>query len=180
MKELKARSGREVKVFDNGHVAFDHGKGYLDAGSVMDAEEYFQAKHDEDLGRWRWPENPDYVVYPIGHYSGCTALCESTGVSKTYITRDSVVGDGSYLAPAARAFLEAHPVRTLWDDAKVGEIWAVTLNGREEPCRVIQANLSTEAEGGIAFLPVDAHGRTWFRPSHLVTAARRVWPEVAS
>src|SRR5690606_20433615 len=76
----------------------------------------------------------------------------------------------------AREFFETHPEPTLWADARVGEVWAVQIHGEEIPCRVIEASLSMGDEGGIAFLPVDQQGRSFFRPSEFITAARRIWP----
>lgn len=144
----------------------------------MDAEELYQAKRDLDLGRWRDPVEPHFVAYAEDGGATVRVVDERDGVSHR-VNRNVEATDTGFHGVAYR-FFEAHPETCLWDDAKAGEIWVVTINGKEEPCRVIEVNLSTDVEGGIAFLPVDAHGRTWFRPSRLVTAARRIWPEDAS
>lgn len=41
--------------------SFDH----LNGGEMQALREFFEHERDEALGRWRWPENPDCVVYPL-------------------------------------------------------------------------------------------------------------------
>lgn len=186
MDKFVARSGREVKAGrEDGSLVFGKLDGYLGRDAVFDAEEYFQAKRDEELGRWRWPLNPHYVVYPSEQFAAGEAggwvrvVHEATSFVEEFArhaTARATRADMLFPA-AARAYFEAHPEVTPWDDAKVGEIWAVTAFGHERPCRVIEANLSTEREGGIAFLPIDELGAKFFRPSQSITAAHRVWPE---
>ena len=59
---FRARSGRTVSARSDGSVMFDHANGYLSPASVMDAEEFFQARRDAELGRWRYPLEPDCLV----------------------------------------------------------------------------------------------------------------------
>lgn len=82
---------------------------YLDPRQWDAIAEAVQAAADERLGRWRWPENPDYVVQPFTGGSGWNALCESTCVSDTFLSRDAVINSPSYLAPAVLAYFDAHP-----------------------------------------------------------------------
>lgn len=112
---------------------FDHANGYLSPASAMDAEEFFQAKRDEGLGRWRWPENPEWVVYPkrpgYSAYNGADLLVinERHGSSMEYVRADDdgteYVGLDEPAAEAARAYFEAHPERRPWENANDGDIW---------------------------------------------------------
>lgn len=71
--------------------------------------EFFQAEADERLGRWRWPENPQWVLYPDDD-GDVIALDESTGESFGFLTRASVDQfPNSQGSPAARAYFKAHP-----------------------------------------------------------------------
>lgn len=122
-QEFRARSGRVVKVDENGTVVFDHVNGYLSPGSAMDAEEFFQAKRDEELGRWRWPENPQWVVYAKrpGYSAIGTAdllvINEADGSAMEYVATDDdgtcYTGREESAAEAGRAYFEAHPERPL-------------------------------------------------------------------
>ena len=106
----ETRSGRVVKVQENGGIVFDHVNGYITPEMVPDAAEYFESRKDDELGRWRWPENPDYVVYPMVH--DVQVLCERDAFSMP-LTRAEVEAkpDASNRAwLAARAYFEAHPI----------------------------------------------------------------------
>lgn len=168
--EWRARSGRVIKPLTDGTITFQGSHGYLAPRTAMDAEEYFQAKRDEDLGRWRWPENPEYVVYPLKPGGGCTALSERTGVSKTWVERSDAAGDGSYLAPAARAYFEAHPERKPWHSAEAGEVWILSIDDSEDiPCVVTSSGPDFEPISH----PVWA---TFARGSDRITSGHRIWP----
>ena len=93
--------------------------------------EYFQAERDEELGRWRDPENPDIVVYALNMADGedrCIWLLnELSGAAWFYWER---VG----LPAPARRYFDAHPdgePRKPWHDAKAGEYWLVNLEGAD-------------------------------------------------
>src|SRR5690606_1284379 len=87
--------------------------------------EFFQHVRDEELGRWRWPKDPDYVVYPTE--DGFLVVRESVGLSE--------FRNGLYVhdmeGEAARDYREAHPERKPWEDAMHGEAWVITYNGGE-------------------------------------------------
>lgn len=119
---FQARSGRTIKVGEDGSLIFDHVNGYLGTDSVFDAEEYFQAKRDAELGRWRWPENPHYVVYADGDRA---VVVDERNGDRTHYLRTlcegspaEVSADG--LHAAVHAYFEAHPDGTPdWADAEV-------------------------------------------------------------
>lgn len=123
----KNSHGIPVRVhFDAGHE-YEGAPGAFVMGSPMGVAvgEFYQHLRDQELGRWRWPENTDYVVYPDG--TSRSVVRESTGqmmqvsqhqrkVMTTYL--DSYVG-------AARAYDAAHQLPKPWHDAEPGEVWVL-------------------------------------------------------
>ncbi|QEA27072.1 hypothetical protein FGL91_00010 [Microbacterium sp. CBA3102] len=131
-------------------------------------------ERDEELGRWRWPENPDYVVYP-DEDGDAVVLNERDGMSGIGQTRATVDRyPKSFGADAARAYFEAHPEKP-WHEAKPGEVWALTTEnvGDEIAARVAEVNEQTVFEY-VAGLSKFAITDTRF------TSGRRIWPEDAS
>ena len=144
-------------------------------------KEFYQHLRDEELGRWRWPENPDYVVYPdrdkryinqpavivVNETNGATAYCGKDG-------RYSASGIGAsdvWCEPAARAYFDAHPETKPWHDAKPGEVWALITDesGTEYPWGVGDGGEWVYA-GGESHIPLHAP---------VITAGRRIWPEAS-
>ena len=180
--EFRARSGRTVKSRSDGSVMFDHAKGYLSPASVMDAEEFFQAKRDAELGRWRWPANPQWIVYPrrpgFVPYGDADLLVinEVDGSAMEYVATDDdgtcYTGREEPAAEAARAYFEAHPERKPWEDAAPGEAWEITYTALASP-QVTKVAIRTDRN-------------TWktdvleMEFNHAITSARRIWPEDAS
>ncbi len=87
---------------------------YLDPAQIDTLREFFRAEEDERLGRWRWPENPDYVVYPdsVNTYPPVGAIRVwnlKTAVSRRYRDRGGVDGLGGHFDDAAAAYFDAHP-----------------------------------------------------------------------
>lgn len=149
--EWRAWSGRVIKPLEDGTITFAGSHGYLAPRTAMDAEEYFQAKRDEELGRWRWPENPGYVVYaPVGYSHYVRVLDERSAILEV-IHREHLEGRGSLMAQAARAYFAAHPDRKPWEEAQVGDFWVVHHMGMRETCRV------DDSSGVIRFVGVDGH-----------------------
>lgn len=178
--KFRTRSGRTVTVKEDGGLIFDHANGYLSTETAMDAEEFFQAKHDNEIGRWRCAADPEYVVYPDalrvhGARSGIRVWNERTGVSRHYANVEGVDGLGGYFDEAARAYFEAHPERKPWHDAKPGQVWALTVDGAESafyPSKSLAR----------AFTPVAPEtGRTAVSmDSFEITDGRKIWPKDAS
>jgi hypothetical protein len=104
--EWFATSGRVVKVQENGGIVFDHVNGYITSEVVPDAEDFFEARKDDTLGRWRWPEHPEFVVYERAE--GVLVLDETTGDNWFY--RPGHVAHVGRALDAAIAYWQAHPV----------------------------------------------------------------------
>lgn len=140
MGVFKAASGREVKSGEDGSLSFDRRNGYLSPRCVMDAEEFFRAKRDAELGRWRWPLNPDYVVYrdktPAGEPTdGTVVVIHEPSGDRLWADPDGgSSGDGGtaqLMREAAFAYFVTHPfTRKPWQGAEAGEVWVITVPDR--------------------------------------------------
>lgn len=155
-------------------MVFDHANGYLSPASAMDAEEFFQAKRDEELGRWRWPENPDWVaIEGRREPQGRTVVVVNEKTLERFWFNELVgqVIRSSQAHEAGRAFFEAHPERKPWADAKDGDIWEFS-DGQY-----------LSDKGRFFRLPlVSASDPTW-RPAGFAsnfTSGRRIFPEEAA
>lgn len=119
MSEFGASNGIRVWIDEVGFTRTEAPMPISKASTHTDAlREFFQNERDEELGRWRWPENPAWVVYPDG--DGVIVLNETDpggGLGQTRTTIDRY--PTSYGADAARAFFEAHPERRVWSDAEI-------------------------------------------------------------
>lgn len=148
----------------------------LNCFEVAGLREFFQKENDDRFDRWRWPANPEYVVYawtadPARTARGVTVLSESIprGYTVWEDTIDTLYGPSeneearALARKAARAWFDAHPEPKPWDDAKPGEVWVVKF--RTGPTFDERALVVPESG--------------WDR-NLLVVDARRVWPEVAS
>ena len=167
--EYEALNGRQcfriTRGFENVTVAL---------GGDVDQElaDFYQARRDEELGRWRDPENPDMVCYPVE--------CDLNAVWVVY------EGDGSrylanrtrwedirphYVSEAAGRYFAAHPEPKPWDAAQPDEIWVLTINDdTEEVFRCGGNGLYSPKTGNpIGSLLSCSHNK--------ITAGRRIWPE---
>lgn len=128
--EFRARSGRTVRAKADGSVVFDHVNGYLGPEQVFDAEEFFQAKRDAGLRRWRCPTDPDYVVREIDRdsYGRRRVLVLNEATFETRDVNEVACMLDTPVDRAARAFFEAHPERKPWEDAEDGEVWVLVAD----------------------------------------------------
>ena len=134
----------------------------INGDKVQALREFFQHERDVELGRWRWPENPDYVVYADG--TSRRVIRESSGTTMQVSLHDRKVMTtylDSYVG-AARAYDAAHPEPKPWHEAKEGEVWVIEFNGNEYPA-IFQADSFRD------------HGGSWGAED--ITNARRIWPE---
>lgn len=178
MGEFVAASGRKVSVGRDGSVRFVVANGYLSREAAYDAEEFFQARRDDELGRWRNPLDPQYVVYP-DKADRVTVADENQGTHVVY-TRAEVVGRPRDVLTArgraAEAYFKSHPVREPWHDANAGEFWTVTHTTEVETCRVDDVN------GTLRFVGVEGRGLSVSMPvtHHSITAAVRLVAEATA
>ena len=149
---FKARSGRAVRVYEDGSLNFDT-PGYLNPDAAFDAAEWFQAERDAALGRWRSRSNPDWVVYPQESPLQVRVVHERTGRGYLYdVDEPDRFKSAAVSAQVALEYFGAHPVRQPWHDAKPGEFWRVTHWDMVETCRV------DEKDGALWFVGVEGWG----------------------
>lgn len=86
---------------------------------------FFLQERDEQLGRWRWPENPDYVVYPDGTSRRVVKESNGTNMSVSLFDRERMETYLDSYVGAALAYDAAHPEPKPWEvDPKFGDAWA--------------------------------------------------------
>ena len=137
---------------------------------------FFQAERDAELGRWRDPENPDIVVYPIpamndqgdGYGRAVWVLDEAEMVSGTVL-------DDRHSHSSASRYFDAHPLPEPkpWEDAKPGEVWALTYAGIEETAWVADFTWGAPPR----FRQFKNLLNPIFTNDKHITAGRRIWPE---
>ncbi|MBK7556241.1 MAG: hypothetical protein IPI55_17075 [Flavobacteriales bacterium] len=99
---------------------------WLDPRDADALREFFQQERDLELGRWRWPENPDYVVYHGN--SGSDAVWvhneREDGAIQSSARNSGDAGETDYFA-ATRAYFAAHPEPKPWMEVPDG-VYAVS------------------------------------------------------
>jgi len=199
MSDFTASNAYRVRAGNNGVLAILYADDVKAAelttrGQVEALREYFQQEnpdltaararwqHQEDarLGRWRWAENTDYVVYPpesvVDGDGGVWVMCESDPGAIRYLARPDVWHSSeAFYARAAQAYFDAHPEPKPWHDAKPGEVWVLTTEnvGDEVAARVADVNdrVIFEYVRGLANVGIT---------DPRIVSARRIWPEATS
>ena len=136
---------------------------------------FFQAERDIELGRWRDPENPDYAVYRTPEEDDEDGRCvrvldESSGESWLEWERLFLSG------PSIRYFAahpESEPEPKPWEEAKPGEVWALTYAGIEETAWVADFTWGAPPR----FRQFKNLLTPIFTNDKHITAGRRIWPE---
>ena len=181
--QIEADLGPVVRIWEGSSRYKENnrlrGFSYLNDRDVEALREFFQHERDQELGRWRWPENPDYVVYkaPAGERvpdaRHVTVSNESNGEAAWLFEVGSggVSGGDSWARDAARAYFTAHPEpKKPWHDAKPGEVWVITTRNVANEVAV-QRTLGGRWQYNDGML---------FGDGELVLeSARRIWPEVS-
>lgn len=129
--------------------------------------EFFLHERDQELGRWRWPENPEYVAYDLG-VRVVRIAHEPTGNSwdlDEFSLPNHIVGGRQSWHRTAQAYFAAHPLPKPWHDAQHGEVWALTVDGKEDAFKLHGDLFRTGNLHDI--VQTDRH----------ITAGRRIWPE---
>jgi len=186
MNEYTASDGVKVEWIENGDQicvsAPVDGREFREwtGGRFAQAlREFFRAEEDERLGRWRWPENPDYVVYPKGD-GIVLAMGEHSGRGVEAI-RTQANHTRTALHDAARAYFDAHPEPKPWHNAKPREVWVLSAeDGDEATTGAFEVKWNgSPATGHVYFARVggNEHSMTYGNRSAAITAGRRIWPE---
>lgn len=137
MEEFTASNGISIREGEWGYYEYmvKNGTVYSEAGryaagSPLDLAmgEYYRAKEDERLGRWRY--NRNIVVYAG---SGSVRVLDEQGghVTNEFHRAHFTKPEGelsNVFRHAARAYFDAHPEPKPWHDAKPGEVWVITFS----------------------------------------------------
>lgn len=176
-EQFETSSGRIVKVGVDGSVMFDHVNGFLTPESAIDAEEFYQAKRDAELGRWRCPTETDWVAREgVRTADGRTVVVVNERTLDRFWFNERVRNAGADVDVAhsvGRAYFEAHPERKPWQAAKPGEVWILSTADGENAAYSVM----TVREAGVVF--ESDEGRYSLDDAD-IEEARRIWPEDAS
>ena len=177
MNDYVADNGVVLTGTDDGSIRWHPGISQRRASEAL--REYFQAERDEELGRWRDPENPDWIIYQADKEDAVWVFNEREGGGSQYWTR-GIAGfyDPAYTGYsashyAADRYFQAHPEPKPWEAAKPGEVWLVTLSHCEpQICQVLKTHkflpTQTDTGGQPPALPLD-------HPT--IITAHKIWPE---
>ena len=148
-----------------------YGNGIYTLETTEALRAFFQAERDEALGRWRDPQNPDYVVYQVDRESDfIRVLNECTGEVRYTRKVMFTASAGPFLVTrnVARRYFAAHPEPKPWNAAQPDEIWVLTDEDRSEVFRCGENGLYSLKTG-------DPLSRLF--PILTITSGRRIWPE---
>ena len=113
----------------------------LGQGSLQALREYFRHERDTELGRTRWPEDPDYVIYRDPDHDDEDGRCvevlhEPTAYTETvWERRTGKRWDEKPIRTidmAARWYFTEGPGKEPerpWENAKADEVWRITVEG---------------------------------------------------
>lgn len=185
--KFTASNGVEIETSEDGYLRGNKhihpGVLYATAGpdGVEALREFFQHERDQELNRWRDPDNPDLVVYrrpEEDDYDGraVAVLDDSTGVAFTYWEKYGLDGQGVTRyekgQEAAGRYFAAHPETKPWDEAEPGEAWVLTIDGSEEAAMLMYSYDSDTHE-----FYIGSSDSLYSRSDPSITAGRRIWPE---
>ncbi|MEV8339244.1 hypothetical protein [Leucobacter sp. NPDC077196] len=151
-----------------------HGFMTLAEDEMRAMREFFRAERDEELGRWRWPEDADVVVRPSALVENrVLATSERTGQAE-WSTRGEESND--WYGRAARAYFAAHPEPKPWGSAKNNEVWALRFSDQHG---FLPYAVKTD-EGGPRFWWTGNEGQSAGYFAREFAEGHRIFPEVSN
>ena len=133
----------------------------------------FQAERDEQLGRWRDPENPDMVCYPVAYDPDAVLVMYEGDMTRYYATRSTWKDiNPHYASETAERYFAAHPEPKPWEGAEPGEFWILTVDEKTNPYKIW-----TDTQRVRRFERVERPYTTICLNDPRITAGHRVWPE---
>lgn len=171
--------GGLIRIKDDMGVSTLLSYDFLNSADQTVLREFFRHERDEELGRWRWPENPDYVVYPDG--TSRTVNKESNGrvmVVSLHDRASMTTWLDSYVG-AAKAYDAAHPLPKPWENAKQGEVWLFKSvhNEKAHPFIFQEDNMWVNKEGKLLDYVGNQEAHPYGRSLDKGFTPHRIWPE---
>ena len=158
-----------VELDENGCWVANPGPASSEWADHNARKEFYQHLRDTELGRWRWPDDPRYLVFPLKDDDEVRVLDENSGQSAAI--RRSSFRPGlthTHFVGAALAYFDAHPVSKPWHDAKPGEVWVLEMDGEERAFMLDSTD------------HFDHYGSYYEKDDPMITEGRRIWPAVVS
>jgi hypothetical protein len=174
MDKFTASNGGIVETEEGWLQVSGSGSEYIDPRAVPTLREFFQAERDEELGRWRPEGRRDVWALADSDDPNRVLVVSDTLSTFATWTRDGIhqtSDNGGWAGAIARAYFDAHPERKPWEGAQPGEIWVLTLEGDE-----VAYQCTSSFAGHVYFGGADD---TIELNSTMITAARRIWPEMS-
>ncbi len=138
--------------------------------------QFFRAEDDERLGRWRWPEKPEFVVYAPVDFTHYVRVLNESEATLEVIHRAHLEGRESSMAQAARAYFDAHPESKPWHDAQIGETWVLLGDHLGIAVSVVGGKDERWFTRATVFGKVERYELT----DPTIAEARRIWPEAVT
>ena len=167
---FEASNGEELNVAPTGHLIIPPVTTGLGERTQQALREFFQHERDQELGRWRWPENPDMVVQADKGGERAWVVNERNHQITGWVWRvdlDCSTAHAQVVA-AARAYFAAHAEPKPWHEAVEGEVWLLMFPNSTQAWFV---------NGGYFQNVRTLTNINKTDPG--ITSGRRIWPEVS-
>ena len=158
----------KIKTYENGsaRLLWECRDIELPTADFKTLREYFQAERDEQLGRWRDPENPDMVCFPVECDPNAVWVVYEGDGRRYHATRTGwELTRPHYASEAAGRYFAAHPKPKPWDAAQPDEIWVLTIDDYSAPYLRNSYGTWTNSTSDV------------YVGDGTITAGRRIWPE---
>ena len=144
---------------------------YLSQNQYEALRAHLQAERDIELGRWRDPQDPDWICYGRGSSRDTVDVINEYDGLPYRRDRDQVAYSDAEFSEVAQRYFDTHPNPKPWDTAQPDEVWALTINNdREEVFRCGERGLYQLKTG-------NSLGSLLSCGSNKITAGHRIWPE---
>lgn len=152
----------------------------ISEGWVVALREFFQHERDEELGRWRDPENPDVVVYRTPYGDDRDGRRIEMANERTNETQPAwenlvVIEDAEQPEGWAARYFAAHPEPKPWGSAKNNEVWALRFSDQHG---FLPYAVKTD-EGGPRFWWTGNEGQSAGYFAREFAEGHRIFPEVS-
>ena len=173
--KFTASNGVEIEPTENGCLGTGGsiGQTFVGPKAVKALREFFQHERDRELGRWRDPVHPNFVVYRVVDLDdnfgrAIQTLDETTGDTFFYWEKLERPSEGIRGREVVNRYFAAHPETKPWDEAETGDIWELTgADGLKQ---------AWVRNGTGGWVSINAP-KVMYYDGRGVTAGRRIWPE---